>query len=299
MTCAYRRLIAIGLACILIGCGGSAKRPLSRLYAAGVSDVTAIVVLPDSTLRVTIRARGIVEDISTTGGIGATIARVEVRSDGQRGLLGLAVDSADRTFASWTTATGRIVVAQVAPGSIRLVWNGPRSTDLANGGHLALRENRLIIGIGDLLHNDLTHDPRTINGKIVSLDPEGPPNQTPKLVSSGWNNPFAFTVLANTNIWVADNSPGDTGERLIRGDIVTAESVELPHGTAPVGIADVGGDELVICGYKSGSLLAYRLVDGRPRRRRILATDCRGPVVALPNGQVVYAAADGLRILTP
>lgn len=285
---------------VLVSCGGGAhNRPASRSFALGLSDVTALVALPDGAVRVAIRARGVIEDVSATGPVGPPVAQVAVRADGQRGLLGVAVDATGRTFASWTRPDGRLVVGQVAGGVTRLVWVGPRSADLANGGHLAFRNGRLVIGIGDLLENDRKNDPAAINGKLASLDPDGSPGQTPQIVSSGWNNPFAFTVLADGTIWVADNAPGDTGERLARGDIAGAEAVELPAATAPAGIDHLGADELVLCGYKSRALLAYRLNDGHPRQRRTLTSDCRTAVVTLATGDVIYAAHDGLRILTP
>lgn len=293
------KCIFVALLCTLIGCaGGPEKRSGSHLLAAGVSDVTAIVVQPDHSLRIAIRTSGVIEDISANGAAGPKIAHLDVRSDGQRGLLGLAIDRTGRTFASWTPPDGRIVVGQVAPGPTRLIWNGPRSADLANGGHLAMRDERLVIGIGDLLHNDRTRNPATLNGKLISLDPNGPPNQAPERISLGWNNPFAFTVLGD-GIWVADNAPGDSGERLTRGDFAGSEPVELPNGTAPAGIDHLGVDALAVCGYKSGRLLAYQIVHGHPRLLRTLATDCRTAVAALPDGRIAYSANDGIRVVTP
>ena len=292
----------MALAAALASCGGGPdERPEAetRPFAPDVTDVTGLVALPDGSLRVGVRATGVVVDVSATGTVGPPVARVEVRADGQRGLLGVAVDATGRTFASWTRPDGRLVVGQIAPGPTRLVWEGPTSTDIANGGHLEIRDARLVIGIGDLTQNELRDDPAAINGKLVSLDPDGMPDQEPQVVSSGWNNPFAFTILDDGAIWVADNAPGDTGERLTRGDDDGSDQIDLPTGTAPSGIDQLGSEELVVCGYKSGALLRYRLVDGRPRPERTLATDCRTAVVALGDGGVVYAADDGLRIVTP
>ena len=177
-----------------------------------------------------------------------------------------------------------------------MVWEGPESADLANGGHLDWRANRLIIGIGDLAVNERKDDPTAINGKLVALDPDGGPSQTPTVVSSGWNNPFGFTVLSDQSVWVADNSPGDRGERLARGDISPIDPVELPTATAPSGIDHLGTDQLVVCGFKSGALLRYELRDGRPHALRTLATDCQTAVV-VDGSRIIYAAADGLRVV--
>lgn len=291
-------LAVVGAACG----GGSSAGPsiASRILSPGVTDVTALVSLPNGSLRVGVRASGVVADVSPSGTVGPPIARVDVRTDGQRGLLGVAVDGAGRTFASWTRPDGRLVVGQVAPGPGRPVWEGPLSARLANGGHLAVRTGRLVIGIGDLTEGSRKDDPSAINGKLVTLDPDSGPDQTPRPLSSGWNNPFAFTVLDDGAVWVADNVPGESGERLVRGDgAATQEPVLLPKGTAPAGIDHIGPDNLVVCGYKSGALLRYHLVNGRPRREQLLAMDCRTAAVALAVGRVVYAATDGLRILTP
>lgn len=303
--CGQWRSWVVGLAGLAVAsaCGtGSEAGPAvaSRVLAPGVVDVTALVALPDGSLRVGLRASGVVEDVSASGAVGPPVARVDVRSDGQRGLLGVAVDGAGRTFASWTRPDGRLVVGQVAPGPTRPVWDGPASAGLANGGHLAFRIGRLVIGIGDLTEGVRKDDPSAINGKLVTLDPDGAPDQTPRPLSSGWNNPFAFTVLGDGAVWVADNVPGDSGERLTRGDVpATQDPVILAKGTAPAGIDHLGSSDLVVCGYKSGALLRYHLEKGRPRRAQLLATDCRTATVALADGRVVYAATDGLRILTP
>ncbi|CAN5851102.1 hypothetical protein BH18ACT2_BH18ACT2_18000 [soil metagenome] len=285
----------------LAGCGGGSGTPAagSRLLAPDVTDVTAMVALPDGSVRVGLRASGEIRDVSATGAVGPPVADVGVRTDGQRGLLGVAVDADGRTFAAWIRPDGRLVVGQVAPGATRLVWEGPPSTDISNGGHLASRDGRLVIGVGDLLRNELIDDLTAINGKLVSLDPEGPPDQQPQPVSAGWNNPFAFTVVDDGTIWVADNAPGDTGERLMRGDADSGDGVELPAGTAPAGIDHLGADQLVVCGFKSGALLRYRIVDSRPTRQEDLAGDCQTATVVRAGGDVVYAAADGLRVVTP
>ena len=124
----------------------------------------------------------------------------ELATDGQRGLLGLAVRrSGDATdiYASWTRADdGRLVVGRLASGRINLVWEGPVSADRANGGTLAFRGDELLVSIGDLEDPASVDDPEAPNGKIFALDPEAGVDQQATVGSSGWNNPFAMTVLA-------------------------------------------------------------------------------------------------------
>src|SRR5665648_375351 len=117
--------------------------------------------------------------------------------------------------------------------SRRIVWCGPPSATLANGGHLAFApDGRLLIGIGDLQHPRRAQRADTPNGKLLSLRPDGPPTQRPAVVSSGWNNPFAFTFTPSGTLWVADNSPGTRPERLAPGasDPRASTFLELPPG---------------------------------------------------------------------
>jgi glucose/arabinose dehydrogenase len=145
------------------------------------------------------------------------VARVAVSTVGQRGLLGLAVDARDRVFGAFTRPDPpfAIEVVELAP-TPRVVWEGPPSTRLANGGHLIFdpARERLVLGVGDLESRAAVADPDTPNGKLLLLDPDGPADQRPDVLSKGWNNPFAFTLTAEGDLWVADNVPGEAGERM-------------------------------------------------------------------------------------
>ena len=225
---------------------------------------------------------------------------VAVTTDGQRGLLGLAVDAAGRVFASWTDPRRILVVAQVSPAPVRTVWRGPRTADEANGGRLAFaRDGALIVGIGDLLDRARVSDPLAPNGKLLRIDPDGPPSQRPEVLSSGWNNPFAFAVTPSGAVWVADNAPGNEPERLARGDVGGRPTAvrALPPKTVPSGLAAVDDRRLIVCGFASGRLLEYR-VDARARSQppRTLATDCRLGVVRLGE-QLAYAAKRGIELI--
>lgn len=230
---------------------------------------------------------------------GDVLARVDVSSGGQRGLLGLAVDDVGTIFASWTRPDRQLVVAAVAPGRQRIVWLGPRSTDLATGGHIAFDPNdgSLVIGIGDLQDPGSVSDPRAPNGKLLRLDPDGSPRQRWKLISYGWNNPYAFDFGDDGALWLADNAPGKQEERLLRADPVGPRAV-LPARTAPSGLAVVGEDTLVVCGYRTKLLLRYRVgANGTPRPDGTLAKDCRLGVVALADGRVVYATDSAIKAI--
>ena len=226
-------------------------------------------------------------------------ARLKVATGGQRGLLGLAADRRGRVYAAYTRrGDRRIVVDRIAPGSIRRIWTGPRSADLANGGHLAIApDGRLVIGIGDLQQPARRADPHAPNGKLLALRTNGR-NQRPAVLSSGWNNPFAFVFTPDGRLWVADNSPGRRPERLARGDLggPPQEVSELTRKTAPSAIAAISPTELAICGFVSETLDRYRLAQGRWRFAETIARGCRYGVVGLPRARLAFS--DGRTIRT-
>lgn len=253
-------------------------------------DVTAMVALPDGVLLYGERTSGRILDAD-----GEVVARVKVRSDGQRGLLGLAVDAEGALFASWTRPDGRLVVAALDPR--RDVWLGPRSTDLATGGHIAFdpTDGSLVVGIGDLQDPGAVSDAAAPNGKLLRLNPDGKPDQQPETVSYGWNNPYAFDFSGDGALWLADNAPGKQEERLLRADPVGPRAV-LPARTAPSGLAVVDETTLVICGYRTKRLLLYRVgANGVPQLDGTLARDCRLGVVALADGRIAYSTGSAIR----
>ncbi len=264
-------------------------------------DVAALVALPDGGVRYGERRTGRILDVAPDGGEPQEVARVEVGAEGQRGLVGLAVDAAGRTFAAWTGPDGRLVVGQVAPGPVRLVWEGPASTDRATGGHVVVGpDGNLVIGVGDLLDPAAAADPATPNGKLLRLDPDGPPGQAPSVVSAGWNNPYAFAFAPGGALWVADNSPGDEPERLARGDVDRRPTsiTDLPPGTAPSGLAAPADDDLLVCGYVSGTLTRWAVdADGSAEPVATLASDCRIGAVVLADGRVAYSTEDAIAVV--
>lgn len=291
---------------LLAGCGSTERLVgTDRRAPQGTQILAALAPLPGGGLRAGDLRTGAITDILGPGGrrpaAPRPIARVEVSSGGQRGLLGLAVDHAGRTFAAYSRRDGRLVVEQVAPGEHRLIWLGPPSTDLADGGHLVAHAGRLLIGIGDLQNRAATRDRRTPNGKLMSLDPDGPPGQHPRVLSSGWNNPYAFAVGAHDEVLVADNAPGREPERIADGRTAGGppEAVtSLTERIAPSGLAVTGPDEVVVCGVRSGRLDDFVRRGGAWRRRAPLGP-CRYGVVRLAGGRLAVSTGDGVRVISP
>ena len=233
------------------------------------------------------------------------VAVVDVGDDpeGQRGLLGLAVDPDDpaRVFAAWTRGSdGRLVVAQVAPGAERLVWEGPVSSDLANGGRLLWRQGRLVIGVGDLQDRARLDDPGAPNGKVLALDPDGQPDQVAEVLSTGWNNPFALALDADGRVWVADNAGRDGFERFGRGDDDAAARTDLRPAAepiAPAGLVALGEGRFALCGFVSRELHEVTVDrDGVASLGGVLGP-CALEVVALADGRLVVADETSLSVL--
>ena len=120
------------------------------------------------------------------------------------------------------------------------------------------------------------------------------------MLSSGWNNPFAFAVTPGGAVWVADNSPGERPERIGRGDGQGSPVALSPPERAPSGLAALSDDELVVCGVLSGRAELIEVRDGRTLApSEVLADPCRLGVVVLPGGGLAVAVDDGVRLLFP
>ncbi len=223
----------------------------------------------------------------------------------QRGLLGLVVDGSGGVFASFIRPDGRLTVAALATGDgpLREVWVGPMSADRANGGRIAFApDGSLVIGVGDLLNAGLARDPSTPNGKMLALDPRGSPDQTPTVISSGWNNPFAFVFAKNGTLYVADNAGGESPERLAignRGPAPIVLAILAPH-TVPSGIATIPGG-VAMCSYLNHTLMVWRPGSNAQTwvSGPLLADDCSIGVIALSDGSLRYSNETQILATTP
>jgi len=284
----------------LAGCGAADRRPADpaprgRLVLRG-GPAAALAALPDGSLLVGFLRTGEIWHVPADGAPRRAFPRLRVSTDGQRGLLSLAVLHG-RTYASWTTRARRLVVGRLrAHAAPVIVWRGVRTATLANGGHLAVaRDGRLVIGIGDRQAGSPV-------GRLESLDPAGPATQRPRALSTGWNNPFAFAFTPDGRLWVADNAPGRVPERLARGDKGggTPGPVSiLQRRPAPSGLAALGRRTLALCGVVSGTLDRYVLRGSRWQAGETLATGCRYGVTRLAGGALAFSADDGVRTVAP
>lgn len=276
---------------------------LGTVVLPGDAAPTALTSLDSNRLVIGDRTSGRIYAVDVTDpaapGAPTVLARVDVtgQTKGQRGLIGLVmVDGA--LYASWTRASdGHLVVGQVSPGPQRVAWIGPKSANMANGGHLSRKGGRILIGIGDLLQPDRIDDPDATNGKLLSLDPTGQAEQEPTVLSGGWNNPFAFTVTGTGAVWVADNAPGGQPERLGRGDLDDADRFRFPGERAPSALIDLGSGRLGLCGYLDGDLVSVDLNPQPTLGATLSKGDCRTGATTLADDRVAVADGKTVHIL--
>jgi hypothetical protein len=292
MTGAGRTSVATRIAASLVavasfaGCGDDEATVTS--WAA--DHPVALVAVDDATVLYAERLSGRVlrRDLDLPAAEPQLIAEVDVDSSGeQRGLVGLA-RVGDQIFGAWVRPGDlRLVVGDVDQGT--LVWEGPVTDVKAIGGHLEVLDGRLVLGLGDLV------DDPDLAGTIVTLDPAGAPDQQPVIVSTGWNNPFAF-VVDNGRVVVADNAPDGELERL--GDLPFPEDRQR----VPSAIVVVSPGRYGVCGYLDGEMRGYRIEgdaeDGTVQRSGTLVTEgCRTSAVALADGRYVVADDGFIRLV--
>lgn len=280
---------------MLIGLVLSACTDSARVGPVGVEGVEAVTIaaLPDGGFVWADRMAGTVH----RPGEAEPLVEVDVDVDRQGGLLGLVADPNGRLFISWVAPDRQLLVARiVADGSVEPVWDGVRAPNGGLGGRLQLdADGMLVIGLGngtDLLELGLG------GGALFRLDPDGPPSQTPDVISTGWNNPFAFAVTPGGQLWVADNHPSGGDERLSRADRRDRPwpFTVLPDTFAPSGMAAVSDEELLVCSYTTRRLERYHIdEEGRASFVELVADDCRFDVVLLADGAIVYSADDAIR----
>ncbi len=320
---------ALAALCLSIGAGacssesGAPKPGAAVVLVANAKDPSEFATDRHGRILYAERQTGNVRRIDVQDHLEPTpVASVDTTSEGQRGLLGLAIDAQDQIFVAYTERGGdrRLTVSKILGRVEQVVWRGPKSEDLANGGHLAFRQSnssksgknkptnskrtrgepnksnpdQLLIGIGELagkhLDVQLGAPPKGLtSGRMLELDPAGPARQTPQVLSTGWHNPFAFFVRADGAVIVADNAPDGVPERLARADSAPTPEVQVSFDKEriPTAIAEWRG-RLVTC----------QLTDSTLRRQNAETHQFSDLVIKSPCNRTVIEAKNRLVFAT-
>lgn len=250
----------------------------------------ALAPLPDGGLLYGEQRSGRVFEVGPDGSARGLVAEIEVASNGDRGLLGLAVDASGRQrYASWVAPDGRFRVGALTAGGVVTVWEGPVTTEAANGGRITWTPTgRILFGGGG-----------QAGGALVELDPGGAPLQVPEPLSSGWTIPYAFAYDDADRLWVADAAA--RGVRVSRGDVGgrPTDSSEWEDDVDPAGLAAAEPEELVLCGSKSGTVQRISTEGGRAHLTQDDVTPCRHGIAVLADGRWAVSLDNGIRIQDP
>jgi glucose/arabinose dehydrogenase len=216
------RRLAIALAFVmsLAACGDApAGTPPTSTLATGLKVPWEIAFLPDGGALITERPGRVVKLTATRRVI--PVAEINVVSDGENGLLGLALDpsfSSNRyVYVFLTTGSGNVVrryrYRRGRFGSPRTIVRGIKAEVNHDGGRLKFGpDRRLYISTGDAVEPSLAQDRGALNGKILSLSLAAARGNggRPRIVSLGHRNPQGFDWQPGTNRLYEDEH-GQTG----------------------------------------------------------------------------------------
>jgi hypothetical protein len=238
-------------------------------------------------------------------GTPTVLAAIDVGTDGeQRGLLGHTTIDGVR-YAAWTDPdTEHLLVGALTSatpaGVDRIVWDAGGTAGGAVGGHLATApDGRLILGIGQLTDWAKAHG----SGAMLGLDPLGPPDQEPVVLSDGYINPFGFAVVGE-QLWVADNAVGDDTERTGPIDLAPgaprADRSDLAQTNgpprAPSAVVALPDGDVAVCGFLDAQLRRWT---PEPPGYGDPLGPCLAGATALADGTIVTATADALVTIAP
>ena len=276
-----RRRVVARLSVNVVGQRGVLGLDTDRMGNTAITSVRK-----DGTMIVTILpAKGTAEDPAKT------TAKTTAKRTTKETAKAAAKDTAKRTTKETTKST--------ATDTARVVYEGRKTKDAANGGHILFEPDGkgIVLGLGDFLEGRK-------RGRFVRIDTA---TSTTKELSVGWNNPFAFDWRpgpgSNAAIIVADNSPNDGPEEV--AELNGRRFGPLPKESTPSALAMTSSAPLegVVCSYVSHELARYRFTPpttptgvGMVTKKETLATDCSVAVRLLPDRRLVYATQTHLMI---
>jgi glucose/arabinose dehydrogenase len=188
--------ILVGLV-VAVACGATQAEEATdarsaRTLATGLSVPWGVAFLPGGDALVSERTTGRIVRVSP-GGRKRVVMRIPGvdTGAGEGGLLGLAISPSYRSdrlvYAYFTSNTDNRIVRFRLGGRIRPILTGIRREFNHNGGRIAFGpDGKLYAGVGDAVDSDLSQNRRSLNGKILRMNPNGS-------VPSG--NPFGDSLV--------------------------------------------------------------------------------------------------------
>jgi glucose/arabinose dehydrogenase len=252
--------------------------------ATGLTVPWGVAFLPGGDALVAERNSGRVLQVPAQGGAPRQVYQVPgVAAQGEGGLLGLAVSPGyaqdGYVYAYFTGGSdNRIVRFKLGSGAPEVIFSGLAKAGIHNGGRIAFGPDGLLyVGAGDSGRRNLAQDPKSPNGKILRLAPDGRPapgNPTPgsPVYSLGhrnvqglawdsagrlWATEFGQDTFDEVNLikaganygWPVVEGKGDTqGGKFTNPLVVWATGDASPSGAAIIGgtlyVAALRGERL-------------------------------------------------------
>jgi glucose/arabinose dehydrogenase len=198
------------------------RQPSVRTVATGLHIPWDIALLPGGGALVTERP-GRVRLIEPDGGLRESpVARIAVSAKGEGGLLGLALDpqfaANGDVYLYYTTAAGMRLARWHWTGSVLLpeatLVTAIQAGKVHDSGRIAFGpDRRLYVATGDAGKRALAQNPRSLNGKFLTLTPDqyrGAGLVRPAIHALGLRNPQGFDWQPGTGALVA-NDHGPSG----------------------------------------------------------------------------------------
>jgi hypothetical protein len=278
------------------GCGTDAAQTQPFTSSSFVSALTAA---PDGGLQWANGSTGQISSADKSGHAGAIVGKVDTLTLDNTAVTGLVVTPDNKTFAAWIDPQSRITVGRVDSQSTHIIWQGPLVSPSNVAGSLTVSpDGRIVVGIG--ANAVAANDSRAnaVNGKLLSLDPNGDSSQLPNSISSGWMQPTGIAYSADNVLWVADYDPHGKGHLAVAGtNGPTGQITNFSPTDHPVGLTAYGDQEMAVCLSGNHQLKRYLLSDGvQALPGRVLANDCQYGVTQLKDGRLAYATSTGIRV---
>ncbi|MBC8063810.1 MAG: PQQ-dependent sugar dehydrogenase, partial [Chlorobia bacterium] len=235
------RSLALLMAALSISCGGggggggSTGTLAAQVVVGNLSVPTALRFTPDGDIIFTEKATGNVRKVVNGTVLPNPIFSVSVESDGERGLLGLAIDpnyqANNFVYVFYTKASGtenevvRFTDNGSGPNPTVIVPGLPASAN-HNGGRLEFGpDGKLYVTLGDVQNASNSQSDSTPAGKVLRYNANGSiPGDNPipgnPLFSKGHRNCFGLAIdQVSGRVFVSENGPDcdDEVNRLVAG----------------------------------------------------------------------------------